>query len=87
MNKNELAVSNDMIAIALKAWTTITEIVYRDYDQKAHASALTAIKQIMQVLVKKLEKAVKMVSDKGFKNEQDDRVQIRMAVKAILHCT
>ncbi len=71
--------------MAVKAWGTIVKIMHANYDQKNHASALQAHKQIMQVLIKKVDKAVR-----GYEGKQiniDERVQIRIAIKQILNCT
>ncbi|CDW87862.1 UNKNOWN [Stylonychia lemnae] len=86
INKSELGVGNDMIGVAIKAWTVLTTIIYQHYDQKAHATALQAIKQIVQVLMKKIDKSVKLIADKQFKVDQDDIIQVRMAIKSILSC-
>eukprot|EP00347_Sterkiella_histriomuscorum_P004192 403361395 len=96
VNKNELGMGNDIFAIAIKAWLTVTQRIYQNYDPKNHASALTAIKQIAQVMIKKVDKSLKVIAEKQAKSvsgglpyivDQDDKMQIRMALSAILKIT
>ena len=55
----ESVLGNDLVTVALKAWTALTVLLHREYDGKLHASCLQAHKQVMQVLFKKLERTVK----------------------------
>ena len=76
INKNELfPASNEIMGVALKAWLTLSQRVYENYDPKAHATALTAIKQIVQVVIKKVDKALKhILSLKGQPVDQDAKI-------------
>lgn len=59
INKNELL--TDHASIALQAFRVILSIMHKNYDQKQHSIALTVIKQILQNLVKKMDKALKII--------------------------
>jgi hypothetical protein len=59
LSKSELFASLDQSAIAMQAWLALVQLLHSTYDQKAHASVLTSHKQVMQLVFKKVEKAVK----------------------------
>lgn len=49
------------MTIAIKAWTALVQILHHEYDPKLHASCLSAHKQVMQVLFKKVDRTVKVL--------------------------
>ncbi len=67
--------------MAIRAWTALTQYIHATYDNKAHASVLTKHKQVMQVVFKKVEKTVKMITTSI---TVDERVQFQIALKGIL---
>ncbi len=67
--------------MAIRAWTALTQYIHATYDNKTHASVLTQHKQVMQVVFKKVEKTVKMITTSI---SVDERVQFQIALKGIL---
>lgn len=59
LKKNEV-VGNDQGAAAVKCAIPIIDLVYRYFDQRVHQASVEHIKQIMQLLLRKLEAFVEL---------------------------
>ena len=66
------------------------QLLHQSYDPKTHASCLTAHKQIVQTVFKKIEKAVKVIEAGGVGPRTlavDERIQLQMAVRSLMVAT
>ena len=79
LKKNEV-LRSDQGAAALKAVMPILTLVYRHFDQKTHQASVEHIKQIMTLLLRKLEVFVEQPGDLSV---QSTNVQVLLAVKTI----
>ena len=70
---------NDQGAAALKAVTPILSLVYRHFDQKTHQASIEHIKQIMQLVLRKLEAFVEQPGELS----QMVNVQLLLALKTL----
>ena len=61
IGKSDTVLGSDQMTIAIKAWTALVQILHHEYDPKLHASCLSAHKQVMQVLFKKVDRTVKVL--------------------------
>jgi hypothetical protein len=54
-------ITQDLTAVAIKAWTALVQLLHSLYDNKHHANTLQAHKQVFQTVFKKIEKYSKEV--------------------------
>jgi len=59
--------------------------MHRTYDQKQHSTALAMFKSIMQNVIKKLDKALKILESKPV-IDIDEKMQFRIAIMTVLQC-
>lgn len=78
LKRNEM-LRNDQGAAALKAVTPILSLVYRHFDQKTHQASIEHIKQIMQLVLRKLEAFVEQPGELS----QMVNVQLLLALKTL----
>lgn len=90
VNKNEIF--SDLSVVAIKAWKSLLQMLSHMYDQKNHQAAMLIIKQITQLIIRKLDKEVQSAKKKAayptssYFVQQNLMTPFKIVVESLLDC-
>lgn len=90
INKHDIF--SDISVVAVRAFQSLLSMLSELYDQKLHSAALLILKQISQVIIRKLEKEISHAKSSGMKPEvqyfasKNLNTPFRIVLKTLLTC-